>query len=57
MRQLDGTHQLNGDESEQTPGDSEGQEAWSALVHGVTSWKYLSNLTTKANNLIGLYVS
>ena len=33
------------------------REAWSALVHGVTSWKYLSNLTTKANNLIGLYVS
>ena len=36
MRQLDGTHQLNGDEFEQTPGDSEGQEAWRALVHGVT---------------------
>ena len=34
------------------------REAWSALVHGVTkSWKYLSNLTTKTNNLTGLYVS
>ena len=34
------------------------REAWSALVHGVTkSWKYLSDLTTKTNNLTGLYVS
>ena len=34
------------------------REAWSALVHGVAkSWKYLSNLTTKTNNLTGLYVS
>ena len=34
------------------------REAWSALVHGVTkSWKYLSNLTTKTNNLTGLYMS
>ena len=31
-------HELNGCESEQTPGDGEGQdrEAWSAAVHGVT---------------------
>ena len=34
------------------------REAWSALVHGATkSWKYLSNLTTKTNNLTGLYMS
>ena len=31
-----GWHQrLNGHEFEQTPGDSEGQEAWCAAVHGV----------------------
>ena len=31
-------HELNGYESEQTPGDGEGQdrEAWSAAVRGVT---------------------
>ena len=29
-------HQLNGHESEQSPGGSEGQEAWCAAVHGVT---------------------
>ena len=28
--------QLNGYKFEQTPGDSEGQEAWHAAVHGVT---------------------
>ena len=28
-------HQLNGHEFEQTLGDSEGQEAWHAAVHGV----------------------
>jgi len=28
-------HRLNGHEFEQTPGDSEGQEAWCAAVHGV----------------------
>ena len=32
-------HQLNGHEFEQTPGDSEESEAWSAAVHGVSkSW-------------------
>ena len=31
-----GRHQLNGPESEQTPGDREGQEAWLAAVHAVT---------------------
>ena len=29
-------HHFNGHESEQTPGDSEGQEVWYAAVHGVT---------------------
>ena len=29
-------HQLNGHESEQTQGASEGQEAWCAAAHGVT---------------------
>ena len=28
-------HRLDGYESEQTPGDSEGWEAWGAAVHGV----------------------
>ena len=30
-----GHHRLNGREFEQTPGDSGGQEAWGAAVHGV----------------------
>ena len=29
-------HQFNGHELGQTPGDSEGQEAWCATVHRVT---------------------
>ena len=29
-------HQLNGHEFEQTRGDGEGQEAWLALVHGIS---------------------
>ena len=29
-------HQLDGHESEQAPGDSEGQEAWCVAVHQVT---------------------
>ena len=29
-------HRLSGHESEQTPGDGEGQGAWHAAVHGVT---------------------
>ena len=37
-------HQLNGHESEQAPGDGEGQEAWCAAVHGVT------NTTKQLNN-------
>ena len=37
-------HQLNALESEQTLGDSEGQEACYAAVHGVAkSWTLLSN--------------
>ena len=28
-------HRLDGHESEQTPGDSDGQGAWRAAVHGV----------------------
>ena len=36
-------HCHNGHELEQTPGDSEGQEAWGAAVSGVTkSWTRLS---------------
>ena len=39
-------HWLSGHEFEQTPGDSEGQEAWHAAVHRVTkSWTPLSNWT------------
>ena len=37
-------HLLDGLENEQTPGDSEGGEAWSAVVHGVSnSWIGLLN--------------
>ena len=37
-------YQLNGHEFEQTPGDSGGQGAWRAAVHGVTeSQTRLSN--------------
>ena len=37
-------HQLSGHEFEQTLGDSEGQEAWHALVHVVTNnWTQLSD--------------
>ena len=37
-------HQLNGHESEQAPGDSEGQASWRAAVHGVAkSWTRLNN--------------
>ena len=35
--EMTGWHQqLNGHEFEQTPGDSEGQEAWCVAVHQVT---------------------
>ena len=37
MKWLDGiTDWLNGHEFKQIPGDSEGREAWHAVVHGVT---------------------
>ena len=40
-------YQLNGHESEQTPGDSEGQGTWHAAVHEVTnSQTWLSNWAT-----------
>ena len=42
-------HWLSGHESEQTLGDSEGQEAWCAALHEVTkSRTQLSNWTTMA---------
>ena len=41
-------HQLNGRESEQTQGVSEGREAWRAAVRGVTkSRTWLNNWTTR----------
>ena len=40
-------HQLNGHEFEQTLGDNEGQEAWSAAVDGAAkSWTQLIGYTT-----------
>ena len=40
-------HWLSGYEFEQTSGDSEGQGAWHAAVHGVVkSWIWLSDWTT-----------
>ena len=48
-------HQLNGHEFEQTPGDSEGREAWRATVHGVTkSWTWLSDWTTTTTTNISI---
>ena len=41
-------HQLNGCESEQTPGDSE-REAWRAVVLGFTGNYLGHNLATKQN--------
>ena len=39
-------HWLNGHESEQAPGDGEGQGSWHAAVHGVPKGqKSLRNLT------------
>ena len=46
-------HWLNAHESEQAPGDSEGQEAGYTAVHGVTnSWTRLSDSTTTTILLI-----
>ena len=54
-------HQFNGLEFAQTPGGSEGQEAWHAAVHGVTkSRTQLSDLTATiplGNNVLCLYFS
>ena len=37
-------HRQNGNESEQTPGDDEGQGAWCAVVRGVAKdWTRLSD--------------
>ena len=44
-------HQLNGHESEQTPGDSEGQKVWCGVVRGVTkSQTRLNNNNYKSNH-------
>ena len=48
-------HQLNGREFEQTPGDSEGPEAWRSAVHGIAkSQTLLSDWTRKINFGINL---
>ena len=48
-------HQLNGHEFEQTPGDSEGPEAWRSAVHGIAkSQTLLSDWTRKINFGINL---
>ena len=45
-------HRLNGHEFEQTPGDSEEQEAWCAVVHGVA--KSGHDLATEYNTHLNL---
>ena len=40
-------HRLNGHEFEQAPGDSEGREAWHAVIHMVTKSLQLSRLLRK----------
>ena len=51
-------HWLSGHESEQTLGDSEGQEAWRAAVHGIAkSWTRLSDWTKTYSNLVDCHSS
>ena len=46
-------HQPDGHELEQTPGDSKGQEAWCATVHGVSeSWTGFSEWKTSSKMYI-----
>ena len=52
MRWLDKHHWLNEHESEQTPGDSEGQGSLAWCSHGVTkSWIRIGDWTTTTGNL------
>ena len=44
--------QLNGLESEQTPGDVKDREAWRAIVHGLKE----PNTTERLNNNNKLYI-
>ena len=46
-------HQLKGHRSEQTPRDSEGQEAWRAAVHGVTESKVTEQMNDNRSHLSG----
>ena len=49
-------HWRNGHESEQNPGDSEGQEAWRAAVRGVTESPWVHDWATEQRqHLFGLY--
>ena len=46
-------HELSGHEFEETPGDSEGWEAWCAAAHGVAkSWTRLNNGTEHLSQAI-----
>ena len=42
-------HWINGQEFEQTLGDSEGQESLVCCMHGITEWTQLGNWTTTTN--------
>ena len=45
-------YRLNGQEFEQTPGDSEGRESWQAAVHGVANSQAWVKDRTATNNLL-----